>query len=129
MGGQMWRFDIGDSDSTNWAGKSIFNANDPPPAAGVDRRKIFYPPDISLDKDSYGNYELILFGTGDREHPKSTTVVDRLYMLKDRNPSSVLKESNLIDVTEDLLQNSGTSATDKQTILNNLKSASGWYIG
>ena len=72
--------------------------------------------------------ELILFGTGDREHPKSTTVVDRLYTLKDRNPSTVLKESNLIDVTEDLLQSSGTSATDKQTILNNLKSASGWYI-
>ena len=57
----------------------------PLPSAGVDLRKIFYPTDVSLEKDSYGNYELVLFGTGDREHPKSTSVVDRLYTLKDRN--------------------------------------------
>jgi type IV pilus assembly protein PilY1 len=131
MGGQMWRFDIGDPSPSNWTGKCIFDANDPPPSAGVDLRKIFYPPDISLEKDNGGNYELLIFGTGDREHPKSTVpfdelYYDRLYTLKDRNTGSVLKETNLVDVTDDFLQ-TGTDA-QKQSISNALKSASGWYI-
>ena len=131
MGGQMWRFDIGDPSPSNWVGKCIFDANDPPPSAGVDLRKIFYPPDISLEKDNVGLYELLIFGTGDREHPKSTVpfdelYYDRLYTLKDRNTGSVLKETNLVDVTDDLLQ-TGTAA-QKQSISNALKSGSGWYI-
>ena len=128
MGGQMWRFEIKDPSPANWSGKRLFDANVPAPSAGVDRRKIFYPPDVSLEKDGFGNYELVLFGTGDREHPKNTAVVDRLYTLKDRNPGTVLAESNLVDVTDDLLQNASTSSAEKQTIQDNLKAASGWYI-
>lgn len=125
IGGQIWRFDVGDSSPTNWTGKCIFDSNDPPPPSGVDRRKIFYPPDVSLEKD-VANYELILLGTGDREHPKNMSVIDRLYTVKDMNPSIVLTESNLIDVTTDLLQ-TGTPG-QKQLILNALKASSGWYI-
>jgi type IV pilus assembly protein PilY1 len=33
-----------------------------------------------------------------------------------------------VDVTDDLLQDSSTSAADKQTIQDNLKAGSGWYI-
>lgn len=127
MGGQIWRFDIGDPSLTRWTGKLIFDSNSPPPSSGVDRRKIFYPPDVSLEKDG-GNYELLIFGTGDREHPKSTSVIDRLYTLRDRNLNTVLTESNLVDVTEDLLQSSSTSLSDKEAILNALKNGSGWYI-
>jgi len=50
MGGQMWRFDIGDPDTIKWTGKIIFDSN---PGASL-KRKIFYPPDVSLEK---GNYE------------------------------------------------------------------------
>jgi type IV pilus assembly protein PilY1 len=128
MGGQMWRFDIQDPNPANWSGKRLFDANVPAPSAGVDRRKMFYPPDISLEKDGFGNYELVLFGTGDREHPKGTTVVDRLYTVKDRNPGAALNESNLVDVTGDQLQSSSASAAQKQAILDSLKTASGWYI-
>lgn len=129
-GGQIWRFDIGldeiNPSPTNWSAKRIFNANDPAPSPGVDRRKIFYPPDVALEKDSGGNYELVIFGTGDREHPKDTTVYNRLYTVKDRNSSSVLKEADLEDVTLDLLQ-TGTSE-QKQTTSTNLNNKSGWYI-
>lgn len=130
MGGQMWRFDIGDPSPTNWTGKCIFDSNDPTPSAGIDRKKIFYPPDISLEKDG-GNYELLIFGTGDREHPKSMTLYDgsyydRLYTLKDRNLNRVLKEVDLVDVTGDLLQ-IGTSE-QKQATLSALKSGSGWFV-
>jgi type IV pilus assembly protein PilY1 len=119
MGGQLWRFDLSlhetISSPTNWTAKLIFKSNDPAPTSG-DLRKIFYPPDVGLEMDSNGNYELIIFGTGDREHPSEYAVYNRLYTVKDRNPTSPLKESDLVDVTLDLLQ-TGT-AEQKQTTYN-----------
>ncbi len=126
MGGQMWRCDIVDPSPLNWTGKCIFDSNYPPPVS-TDRRKIFYPPDVSLEAD-WANYELLLFGTGDREHPKSKSVTDRLYTLKDRNPISTLNDSYLVDVTAGVLQSSTATAAEKQTVLDNLKTKSGWYI-
>jgi type IV pilus assembly protein PilY1 len=119
IGGQVWRFDIGDSDPTKWTAKVIFDAN----KGEALKRKIFYPPDVTLEK---GNYEMIFFGTGDREHPKDTTKVDRLYAVKDKNPSSPLSESDLVDVTQDLLQE-GTDS-QKTSTLNSLQTQSGWFI-
>jgi len=119
IGGQVWRFDIGDSDPTKWTAKIIFDAN----KGESLKRKIFYPPDVTLEK---GNYEMIFFGTGDREHPKDTTKVDRLYAIKDKNPSSALSESDLVDVTQDLLQE-GTDF-EKTSTLNALQAQSGWFI-
>ena len=93
MGGRMWRFDIGDLNDKDdpikkWKGKIIVNASG----------KIFYPPDVSLERDTVGNFEMIYFGTGDREDPKDTTFVNSLYAVKDRNTS--LTESNLSDITD-----------------------------
>jgi type IV pilus assembly protein PilY1 len=124
MGGQIWRFDIGDSDAVaNWTGKMIFKAN----SLTSDKRKIFYPPDVTLEKDS-GNYEMLFFGTGDREHPKESTNINRLYAIKDKNPSAVLTENDLVDVTQDLLQDPGATQTQKTNVLNALMEKNGWYI-
>ncbi len=121
MGGQVWRFDIGDPDSTKWTAKIIFDSN----PGSSNKRKIFYPPDVSLEK---GNYEMLFFGTGNREAPKSTTTVNRLYAVKDKNPSTVLIENDLADITEDLLQDPNTTSTQKTSILNAMSTKSGWYI-
>ncbi len=110
MGGQMWRFDVGDSDPANWTGKIIFKAN----GATGDQRKIFYPPDVTLERDSV-DYEMIFFGTGDREHPKDSTTVNRIYAVKDKNPSAPLTETDLVDVTLDLLQDPNTSGTGQRS--------------
>jgi type IV pilus assembly protein PilY1 len=122
MGGRIWRFDIGDPDTAEWTGKLIFKSN-----VSSEKRKIFYPPDVTLEKDS-GNYERVFFGTGDREHPKESTNINRLYAIKDKNPSTALTENNLVGVTQDLLQDASTSETDKSTILNALNTQEGWYI-
>jgi type IV pilus assembly protein PilY1 len=123
-GGSVWRFDIGDSDTANWTGKKVFSAN----PGTSEHRKIFYPPDVTLEKDSVGNYEMLFFGTGDREHPKETTTVNRLYAFKDRNGSAVLTENDLVDVTLDGLQESTTTETEKNNILEQLRVGKGWYI-
>jgi type IV pilus assembly protein PilY1 len=123
MGGRVWRFDIGAQDTAGWTGKRIFNSN----LVDTDQRKIFYPPDVTLENDE-GNYEMVLFGTGDREHPNDATLINRLYAVKDKNPSTVLTENDLVDVTEDLLQDPATSEEQKTAILNQLAEKKGWYI-
>jgi type IV pilus assembly protein PilY1 len=122
MGGQIWRFDVGDPDTNQWNGKIIFKSN-----GSGEKRKIFYPPDVTLEKDS-GNYEMLFFGTGDREHPKESTNVNRLYGVKDKNPSSALTENDLVDVSQDLLQDSSTPDADKANINIALSNKNGWYI-
>lgn len=109
MGGRIWRFDIGDPDPTKWTGKIIFTCN----SGSSDKRKIFYPPEVSLE---IGNYEMVFFGSGDREHPKSTNTLNRLYAVKDKNPSTPLSENNLVNVTSTLLQ------------IGDFETINGWYF-
>jgi type IV pilus assembly protein PilY1 len=117
MGGRMWRFNIGDPDPTSWTGRIIFT--------GQPGTKIFYPPDVTLE---IGDYEMLFFGTGDREHPKETAVINRLYAVKDKNLPGTLTESNLVDVTSDELQATGTTESRKNEILTELGNSSGWFI-
>ena len=130
MGGRMWRFDIGDKDPSKWTGKIIFKSN---PDGTTNPRKMFYPPDVTLESDSTGDYEMLFFGTGDREHPKTTAIIDRLYAVKDRNltdknPAVAYAESDLVNVTDDLLQNSSKTIAEKNALLAQLKDKGGWYI-
>ncbi|MDP2969105.1 MAG: hypothetical protein Q8P64_07865, partial [Deltaproteobacteria bacterium] len=108
-GGQMWRFDIGDPETNKWTAKIIFDSN---PSLSQ-KRKIFYPPDVTLEK---GDFEMLFFGTGDREHPKNVMFENRLYAVKDTNSSQTLTETDLVDVT------------DEKATLNALSVKSGWYI-
>lgn len=130
MGGRMWRFDVGDKDPSKWTGKIIFKSN---PDGTTNPRKMFYPPDVTLESDSTGDYEMLFFGTGDREHPKTTAIIDRLYAVKDRNltdkdPAVAYAEGDLVNVTDDLLQNSSKTNAEKNAILAQLKDKRGWYI-
>jgi type IV pilus assembly protein PilY1 len=101
-----------------WSAKKLFNAS----ADGI-QRKIQYAPDAIEEK--FGEY--IFFGTGDRERPGSTAVVNRFYAVKnDWAATGVLTESDLVDVTDDLIQ-LGT-AEEQQQVKTNLSNAKGWYI-
>jgi len=137
MGGRIWRFNICDpnypdpsspshcdADPVNWTAKIVFKSN---PGAS-DRRKIFYPPDVTLERDTV-NYEMLLLGTGDREAPKESAVINRIYAIKDKNPSTPYEEStDLVDVTSDILQDSTKTEAQKNDVLNQLKEKNGWYI-
>ncbi len=105
MGGRIWRFDIGGSDTNAWSGKVFFNAST------NGKRKIFYPPDVTLEK----GYEMVFIGTGDREHPNESGVINRFYAVKDRGLNTTLTEDNLEDVTNGLSTN-------------NLENKEGWFV-
>jgi type IV pilus assembly protein PilY1 len=109
MGGRMWRFDLETSDPNAWSGRILFNSSI---GVGSGKRKIFYPPDVTLEK----GYEMVLFGTGDPEHPNDTSVTNRFYVLKDRGLNTTLTEDNLEDVTDGL-------STPEQ-----LAKKEGWFV-
>jgi outer membrane protein assembly factor BamB len=121
MGGRIWRFNIGDAGNpAAWTGSILFNA----------QGKIFYPPDVTFENDS-GNYEMLFFGTGDRENPRGELAsINRLYAIKDKPPypHTPMVEGDLKDVTEDLLQDPDTPDSTKTTIFNELRSKHGWFI-
>jgi type IV pilus assembly protein PilY1 len=106
-----------------WTGVKLFNAS-----ADNVQRKIFYAPDAVAETFSPGlPGEYIYFGTGDREDPGSTAVVNRIYAVKnDWTTSSPLTESDLVDVTDNLIQ-LGSQAQQEQ-VRSQLNTKKGWFI-
>ena len=136
LGGNLWRFDVGATSIASWTGKKIFSAN---PASGSDTgRKIFYKPAVTLEAattdTTRGSDALIFMGSGDREHPTNTAVLDRMYAVRDKGQTTTKYESDLVDVTTDQLQAAtGSQATIDaavNAVLTSLSSATkyGWYI-
>ncbi len=133
-GGQLWRFNVASTDTSDWAGTLVFTAN----TGSAVGRKVFFKPTATVRGDD----TFIYFGTGDREHPLNTAVTDRFYVVRDRQvPTSVasgdvaayktahhvwdyssaaLTESKLVDLTENQLQDSSVAASTKETLRDKL---------
>jgi type IV pilus assembly protein PilY1 len=138
-GGQLWRLarhNGGDdgarpTDSPyieTWIGNRIFGAN----GSGSGGKKFFYRPSITFQKDHSIN---VYIGSGDREHPLNLNIVDRLYAIFDRGQitSEGIDEAELVNVTENLLQEDDSMANNAQVIADTLSlltssSKYGWYI-
>lgn len=133
LGGQMWRFGLHranaddsrfeDGEINNWTPRLLFRKGMGSPS----EHKILYPPDLALEM----GYDYLYFGTGDRTDPMETAVVNRFYAVKDRSKTndqfSTLTESDLVNVTSDVLQEDPESEAAAQA-LNNLSLQDGWYI-
>ena len=137
-GGQLWRFSQGNSTinknlidgssgSNGWSAERIFLANSG--SDGTTGRKIFYRPSVTLQ---IGGLVNLYFGTGDRAHPLNTAVIDRMYAVYDREQTTVsaIDEDDLVDVTENLLQENTTTASEITTLLTELYATTnyGWFI-
>lgn len=103
IGGQLWKFDVSGTATSEWTGKRLFVA-DPsqanPPAAGAyyPAQAIYGAPTLALDDESS---LWVYFGTGDRNHPNNSST-NRFYGIKDTTTmanGSPLTESSLVDVT------------------------------
>lgn len=128
VGGNIWRFDVADPDPTKWSARKLFSANPGSGGASDTGRKIFYKPSVVSET----GYRIIYFGTGDREHPLNTAIVDRMYALIDRDQTTTKTESDLTDVTADQLQTTTTASGTGSIadLLNKLNVTTnyGWYI-
>jgi len=84
VGGNVWRIDfepLGGYAPANWQVTKLASVG----GTGTTKRKIMFPPDVVTTK----NFDAVVFGTGDREHPvyanASLSIVNRFYMIKDTN--------------------------------------------
>jgi hypothetical protein len=88
--GQMWVFDVSNSDTTKWTGQALFKApgNNP----------IYYPPAVALDGSGT---PWVYFGTGDRENPTNLGgPAQRFYAVEDDGLGKYPRQENdLKDVT------------------------------
>lgn len=125
-GGNIWRFDVGNTDPAAWTARKIFSSNPGSGGASDKGRKVFYKPSVVIEPD---NTVMLFFGTGDREHPLNWAVTDRFYALKDKGQATEKTESDLLDVTNDDLQTSADAGVISN-ILTTLSAAGnyGWYI-
>jgi type IV pilus assembly protein PilY1 len=92
--GQVWRADITSANMDDWVMTKIASVADfsstitvGPDTYLTGVRKFLFPPDLVFGTDGTGNYTAVLLGSGDREHPFDTNVVNRFYMFKDRDSS------------------------------------------
>ncbi|WP_354009967.1 pilus assembly protein [Endozoicomonas lisbonensis] len=139
VGGQLFRFDIEPTNTgaSNFAtGGRIAQLS---LQTAAESRRFFETPAVSIGRNS--EYLNIAIGSGLRHTPLSTTVNDRMYVIRDPNvfdtpanynyavrggSPSYIDESNLYDATSNLIQQ-GTNA-QQQTALTSLESSNGWYI-
>ncbi|MCU0279023.1 MAG: PilC/PilY family type IV pilus protein [Candidatus Nanopelagicales bacterium] len=106
-----------------WAGMKLFQA----PDSNGRKLKILYAPDAVAELYPPGAGEYIYFGTGDRENPDDTAVVNRFYAVKnDWTASSTLTEADLVRVTDNMIQLG--NASQKQAAKASLDAGKGWYI-
>jgi type IV pilus assembly protein PilY1 len=82
VGGNVWRIDLADLMS-NWAVWKIASLADRGSVASS--RKFLFSPDVVFGS----NFDSVVIGSGDREHPLATSgsynVTNRAYMIKDPN--------------------------------------------
>ena len=117
LGGQMWRFDVGNTDSSVWTQKMIF--------WDYTGAKFFYRPSVTYES----GYTFLFFGTGDREHPLNTSVTNRFFAFKDRGGVGFKWYDDLYDVTDNVLQDSSDSTAVTSTLSSlNASTNAGWSI-
>jgi type IV pilus assembly protein PilY1 len=131
-GGNLWRVDIDDASSANWAVNKLAAVGD---VAGTDptaRRKFMFPPDVVFNPGANPGFDSVLLGSGDREHPFDVTVVNRYYMFKDPDTGQLsaggaaIAESDMLDVTTNLIQVGTAAEQDSATAA--LLAGKGWYL-
>lgn len=106
LGGNVWRID------GNLTATKLF--------ASGGNRTIYYAPDVVRDR----GFLSVFIGTGDRSNPLETSVVDRMYGVKDDGASN-LTESDLVDVTTRVEQNGSQAEID---LKDEIKAKQGWYV-
>ena len=86
--GNLWRLDFNNiydpsnaATRANWV--TVTKIASIGGTANADRRKFFFPPDVVGATNTSG-FDSVLIGSGDREHPFDMTVVNRMYLFKDR---------------------------------------------
>lgn len=135
-GANVWRINVDDANKANWTVTKLASLG----GTGVNSRKFLFAPDV-VSPVPGGTYDAVLVGSGDREHPFETSIVNRFYMIKDSHSLNTVLATPIVegtagsttgvagtlyDTTLDYVQ-AGTAA-QMAAASTALASASGWYV-
>jgi Tfp pilus tip-associated adhesin PilY1 len=82
VGGNVWRADIADSDTTKWKVTKLaaLGCDTGACSSGTAPRKFFYPPAVIVTK----SFDAVSIVSGDREHPLKNTATGSSYLVNDK---------------------------------------------
>ncbi|MFC5521477.1 hypothetical protein [Polaromonas jejuensis] len=135
-GANVWRINVDDANPANWTVNQLASLG----GTGANARKFLYTLDI-IPADTTNNFDSLLLGSGDREHPFDKAIINRYYMIKDDHGLTATRSSpitegtagsitgvagQLYDATSNLIQ-VGTS-TQVAAAKTAFSTASGWYV-
>lgn len=93
-GGNAWRINVDDANPANWTVNQLVSLG----GTGANARKFLFQPDI-IPADTTNNFDSLLLGSGDREHPFDTAIINRYYMIKDDHGLTATRFSPIIEGT------------------------------
>ena len=135
-GANVWRINVNDANPANWTANQLASLG----STGANARKFLFQPDI-IPADPINNFDSLLLGSGDREHPFDTAIQNRYYMIRDDHGLTATRltpitegtagsttgvAGQLYDASLDLVQ----VGTPEQIAAAKaaLSTASGWYV-
>lgn len=134
LGGNIWRADINNTDSTKWTVTKIASLSSTGTGTGAScagnptgARKFFYPPDVTPGT----TFDAVVAASGDREHPllanASSCVINRFYMLKDTNTGTSVA-TGWTTITQSLLTDETGAAAGTTPPYSSTSTTSGFYV-
>ncbi len=135
MGGQLWRVDLNETSLSSASGATVTRLASFNDGTISGNRKFFYPPTVALMRSHASEYLAIAMGSGNRAHPLSIDVNDRVYMYRDEDvvkgpPAAAVTastDSDMHNATNNLIGGDGTDA-EKNSAKADLQTKNGWYI-
>ena len=131
VGGQLFVFN-GRTNDGNWTKRLLFSAT-PQDGTTSTLKKFFYAPTIAQANVNGSVCDWVYIGSGDRENPEDTAVINTFYAIRNTWPltwddSTPITDSNLTDLTADNLQNGTLTSTQIAQLEQTLATGNGWYI-
>ncbi len=127
LGGQVWRVDFDDIDTSPTV-NLLASLDD------GEHQPFFYAPSVALNRDTDGNYLSISLGSGNRTNPLLADIQNHLYMIRDTHldkgpPASgfaTVSASDLYDASSDDISSTNTHKSKRAR--KDLLDASGWMV-
>ncbi|HUP92021.1 MAG TPA: hypothetical protein VM074_07215 [Solimonas sp.] len=87
-GGRVWRGDLPGADPNQWTLSAIASIGRHADTSVAADRRFFHAPDYVPVRGEGGNYDAVVFATGDREDPLNLATQNWLYALRDTDLTS-----------------------------------------
>jgi len=101
-GGRLWRGDFPGSDRAAWTLTPLASLGRHRTSNVANDRRFFQAPDYAPSRSDNGNFDMITFGSGDREDPLNVTTENYFYAYRDLRTAPGRPASEVITSDADL---------------------------